>query len=750
MKRNKLTILIALLLLGAMLLASCDSEPKGPSEPPLFNEVENDYSEAISAWAEYLSYVAPEKAPVYKATAVLSGITGADGTTDELIVIVDETENFKTVTPEAPAEGTEPQEPEEVHVSTTKTIKWYNKNTGALVKTLTELTAETFDVEGTRKYDETVKPTELVKYAIEYDDYNLIKVEATTLTLKEVEEVEGAEPVVIDTQAVDSYEEKTVISYYYADGTLFLENLEDELRWRPVANAVASNAGRYLLDSEELAKTFLMDDGELVREFGYRMEYNVPVYDKDSQTYTWDSQGLSGSMVKNADDYAYLEFGGNKYVITEEIPVTIPLGDLTMFLVQGMTLSVTDKDDKALAYYETECYGITGYAILSNGNVYICEFELLNSDAEEYDISTGNEKLNVHHKIINVTDGSVTELDLGFKTSKLFNNTTKEINSFLNYTTLEITDLSNPTGALLESAEVKSGYILAEIQKYEGGVLDGDTTWAVLDESFNIVKELPAIVADQFSYPSFMDADTMIVSAKTVGSELIYYGADLKSGEISLLPDFTALNNVQLLDNGYFWNNKVYDKDWNVLRTLKGDTTSSSYTVYGGFRVINGDLYYYTYSSSLSSVPSNFDWTRLEIVATERTEYFYDWDEEKKEQVETKEVYIDYSTETETVVEDAVFLYDNVFFAVESGDDTYYNINGDVIIAEDEYDKYIESELLDRTVRYEVTKTVSGFTPIEDGYLVRVTLAYKNDTTTTTEESGIPQTFEEYEYYIIK
>ncbi|MBQ7363151.1 MAG: hypothetical protein IJW48_01735 [Clostridia bacterium] len=744
MKRNKLTLLVAVLLLGAMLLASCSPDPTDPVEPPLFNEVENNHSEAIGAWAEYLSYVAPEKTPEYKATEILSNlkINDAAEITDELIVVVEEKENFKTIPAE---EGVEGALPTEVKVSTSKTIKWYNKNTGELVKTLSQLTAEQFDVEGTWKYDETVDPAKLVWYEIVYADMytGLIRVKTTTLQLKEQEE--GAEA--LDTAAVSSYESKAAWSYYLPDGTLFLENLEGVLTKRSVDNAAAAALGRYLIDCEETGKTYLMEDGELVREFDYKAEYNVPVYDEDNCTYTWDS----GYMTKNVDDYAYFEHNGNKYVITEELPATVRVGELTMFLVQGMSIYVTDKDDKPLVSYETECYGITGYAVLSNGNIYTCEFELLARDAAEYDVLSGEDKLNVHHKLINITDGSVTELDLGFKAAKLFNNTTKEINSFLNYATLEITDFGNPTDALLESASVKDGYILAEIQKHEGGVLDGATTWAVLDESLNIVKELPAIIADQFTYPSFMDAETMIVSARTVGNEIINYAADLESGEMTLLPDTNALNRIQILNNGYFWNKKVYDKDWNVLKDFNNTvTSSSSYTVYAGFHVINGDLYYYSYSSTVESLPTVFDWTRLEITRNEKTEYVWEYDEELEKEVEKEISVVTYGTTTDFIVDDAV--YSDGIFAYGSSMDSgkIYNIDGDLIIGRETYDEYIESEKLDNTVRYSVVKTINWLGTVEDGYLAVVRLAYTNDTSTTTEDSGIPQSFTEYEYYIIK
>ncbi len=727
MKRNKLTLLVAILLLGAMLLASCD-EPTKPSDP-LFNQVENDYSETVGAWTEYLSYVAPEKTPEYTATEILSDLKLTDETPvtfmGELIMVTEIKENIKTIpVPEGAAEGTLP---EEVHVSTTTTHKFYNKNTGAHVKTLTQIIGEVFDVEGTDKYDETLDPKTQIAYELN-EVYGLIEVITVVPVLREV--AEGAEP--LDPLVVNNYEAKRTYSYYFADGTAFLENLKDELVWRNVDN---THTGRYLLDCEETGKTYLMDDGELVRTFDYRMEHNVPVYDEDSTS------------------YAYFEHNGNKYIITEEPPVTVPLGkNLTMFLVQGMSIYVTDKDDKALVSYETECYGITGYAVLSNGDIYTCEFELLSRDATEYDILAGEDKLNVHNKLIKISDGSVTELDLGFKAQKLFNNTTKEIKTFMNYTTLEITEYTHPEDALLLSASVKDGYMLAEIQKYEDGVLDGATTWAVLDETMKIVAELPAIVADQFTYPSFMNADTMIVSARAVGNEIINYAADLKSGEVTLIPDTLALNNVELLNNGYFWNNKVYSLDWRVLRDFNPSNTdsSSSYTIYTGFRIINGDLYYYEYSSSSSTPPTYPDWRCFSIKAERRVEYTYEWDDEKKNEVEVEHVYIDYNTDVKDVFDDSNFISDALVKEISNSGVTYYSIGGKELLADEVYDTKIYSEKLDSNITYEVTQEIVELIEIEDGYLAKVRLAYANDTLTTSEESGIPQNFNEYEYYIIK
>lgn len=744
MKKNKLTLIVAVLLLATMLLASCNPGGKdGSDTPPLLNKVENNHSEAIGAWAEYLSYIAPESTPNYTSTKLLSKLKEAAAIYDEIFVVEEKKENFKTVTPtpaeasestesQGGAENTEPPKPVEVLVSTTYTEKWYNKNTGALIKTFTTVVAEKTLVEGVLKYDETINPTDIVAYSINYDDNGLIRVETTTLAL--VEQEEGAEP--LDAKAVDSYEENKSISYYFADGTLFLEKLEDTLVRRSAENTSAINADRYLLDSEELGKTFLMEDGALIKEFEYKMEYNIPVYDEDSTSI-------------NGQGYAYFEKNGNKYVIKENAPVYMPMGDLYLYLVQGMSISVTDKNDKALANYEASCYGISGYAVLSNGNIYVCEFELLNRDAAEYDILSGEDKLNVNHKLISIADGSVTNLNISFKTSKLFNNTTKEIKSFLNYATLGVEEDMEHT--LLDNSKVKEGYILAEIQKYEAGNLDAATTWVILDESFNIVKELPTIIADQFTYPSFMSADVMVVSARTVGNKVLYYGANVKTGEITLLPDLDELQEVEVLKNGYFWNNKVYDLEWNELHDFNISTTStSSHNVYSNFQVINGALYYQVHSSSVQN-PTKWTVHKLTISFSQHNEMEWEYDPETGHETYVDIVVTEYNHNV-AMLTDSGYLYNGNMLVKVSGEfKKYYNINNDVLFEELTAVEYIKSDKLNSNVKYDVKKTVSRIEETENGYLVCMKLAYKeNDPSTKPEDSGLPETFTEYEYYIIK
>lgn len=755
MKRNKLTLILAVLLLATMLLTSCTQpEPEEPANEPLLNIVENDHSEAISAWAEYLSYIAPEATPNYSATEILSGLDAPADISDVIFAVEEIKENVKLVEPaleEEPGEEAgegevgegegevgaeeEPAEPIEVLVSTTYTVKWYNKDTGAFIKSFTSVIAEKTLVEGVLKYDETVNPLDLIRYDISYDENGLIMVKTTTLALVEQEEAaEGEEVEPLDLKAVSSYTEETVISYYYADGSLFLDKLDSELVYRPVDNISAMMAGRYLLDSKELGKTFLMENGAVVREFAYKMEYNIPVYDAESTNV-------------NGSGYAYFEKNGNKYVVKEDAPTYIPMGELYLYLVQGMSINVTDKDDKVLVNYTASCYGISGYVVLSNGNIFICEFELLNRDATEYDIISGEDKLNVHNKLISIADGSVTELDINFKASKLFNNTTKEIKTFMNYATLGIE--SDMEHTLLDSASVKEGYILAEIQKYEAGNLDAATTWVVLDESFNIVKELPTIIADQFTYPSFMSANVMVISARTVGNKLVYYGADVKTGEITLLPSLNSLQKVQVINNGYFWNKKVYSAEWKLLYDFNPDYSSSYYNIYDDFRIINGTLYYSYHSSSMVD---SISWSiaKIEIIANEQVRDKWEYDEELGYQVYVPETFISYSTQTTNLHDNAKFYADGIIYKTYDGYDKYYDLNSQIIVEEYLTTEFVMSEKLESSVPYQVIRTIYDIEEIEGGYLVCIRNSYTMSSDYYLETSELPLSFVEYNYYIIK
>lgn len=733
MKKSKISALIAIMLVFATLLVSCGPDDQGiigDSTNTGGSAVNNNYSASVGKWSEYLSYSGVDTLPIYTATEILEDLEldGALRGNEDLDILYGTlTETVeKTLEPTEPVDPDNPTEPETVAVANKVTTKWFDK-TGKAVKTFVSITPTSAELQDDT-IDELIDITAIAEYAISYSANGFIQVKTTTYQLKEVEapEEDGAEVEPLPIDKYSSYEKVSSYTYYNADGTVFLDGLKSTLTKRGVNNQAASEAGYYLIDSEDLGKTFLMLDGKVAREFAYGEEYDVPVYDESSKAL-------------NGEGYAYFTVGDYKYIVTEEMPITTPIGELMLVLVPGMTVKVMNANDVTVASYSTECYGISGYAVLDNGNVYVCEYQLLNKDATEYDIISADEKLKVTHKLISVTDGSVTELQRSFVPSKLFNDNTKEIKSFTNLTTLGITDLTAESySSLLDTAEVKDGFVLAEIQKYEGGNLTGESVYAVLDSNLEVVAELAPVIANQFTYPAFLDSDNMVVTARTVGNHLVHYAVNLKSGAITLAPqNFTK---VQPLDGGYFWNYKVYDASWNVLKDF---TEEDNFAYYDAeFQVINGSLYYYHINSSDSNYSHDgpFNVKRLSIVEKEGYDYDMNGNPHKGYTVEIEQVC------SKGYMADSVALIGGLD---SDGDTIYYNLEGEILFAESSGDEYVYSEKLGRDVRYTCQISVDTSFESDGAYIIVVEEEYEMQSS-TFEDSGLEESFTEYHYYIIK
>ena len=718
--KNKLLALISLLLVSVLLLASCKDPDDGSFEAEL-NPMggSSAVADAAAKWAEYISFNAPEADAIYNANKILSELETAGVVRGDILEIAEV--EAVTVIPEDEGEITEP---EEIRTGTRTTYQWYDVNTGKLVRSFVSF-APTITAGSVH---ESVDLSAVKSYAISYagDDYRVIRVDVTSYVLKEAEAPAEGEPEALDPLVRSNYDTVVTYNYYRADGSELLTNLENYINVRSVNNQSAREAGRYLVDVEELDKTFLMEYDQIVATFAYRMEYDIPVYDEET-------------VNVNGAGYAYFEYKGNKYLVNEAAAVAMPMGDLYLVLVPGITINVTDSANKALVTYTSECYGISGYAVLSNGNVYICEYELLNRDAEVYDIKSGEEKLNINHKIISVTDGSVTSLDLSYKASKIFNDNTKNIRSFLNITTMEATD-ENITSALLSSVDVADGYMLAEIQKYADGVLSSDTVFAVLNESLEIVAELPKLIANQFTYPSFVDADTMIVSTRTANNKVVYYAVDA-DGDIFVLPSVNQLKRIQPITNGYVWWNsygkcKIYDESWNLLKDYTKEDSSSNDKI--NFRVINGALYYderYYYNYEDTDEYNN-------CIRKASIEKVDNYDGEYRLELND----IDYKPNAEKSQYKGMLV--DLYSYVQRD---YYNIERNVLfsVGENRRSENVYDENNSYYYYYEADVTLDRVMTTEAGYLVRLKVEWSRSEYEYT-TTDLPISYIEYEYYIVK
>ena len=666
MKRLIALFITATLLLGC--LASCSS-PQGSGHDGGDNLgfSSKNYLDTVAKWTAYLEF---------------AGKDGNAGiTTTNKIENVSSTHNDLIITEIAQDVLNEDQSLREV-VTTTKWLTLEGKVVQTFVsKQPTFPLREGYSADG------------LVKYSFDYVDGGLILVTAEALTLKEAEE--GTEP--LDPGERSSYDLKVTYSYYFEDGSVFLTGLESALVRRVVNNNSAIAAGRYLLDSGE--KTYLMsENNELLVTFDLGMEYDVPVYDTESYTFG------------EYNDYTYFEAHGYNYVITEEKAQMMQIGDLVGYIVPGMSLTVMDGNWNVTVSYVSSCYAIVGYAVMENGNVFICEYELLSSEAEEYDILSGTEKLNVHNKLIDVKTGNVAELELGFTAQKLFNETTKSIKSF--------TSLATYTGNgfdLLDTT-VKDGYTLATVNKYEGGLINMQSTYAILDENLAIVAELPAILPDQIFYPGMISNGIMLVETLAVGNKMISYAINTKTGNAMLFPkDHSSVVHTNL---GYLVDRVIYSEGWKELYKI-----SESYT---DIQVANGDIY---------CIDSWGDAYLLKAPIDEYGWYEFDY-------------VMDFEYEESTLS----FTQDGDLIVRHSNNGTVmevYNTNGEELFGNKSEHVYVYSSKLMEDVECYKTTELLGMVDTEFGYLIITQVSVERNYS-SFEESGIPDVTTTLEYYVLK
>ena len=733
MKKTRLFSIVSLLLLVAMLFTACQpaSEPQKP-EPPTPQEYENqtvtnNYSANLAAWLKYMSYVAPEKAPVYgkadenpflekegyQASAYNGKVMVSTTVKDVTAVVEEDTTTVEKV------------------IGTESTQTWYDMNTGEVIRTFVSYTPVVEAGEADAAFD----LTKWVEYSFDTFADKMFKVTVKTPVLKVAAEDEDP----FDPAKYSSYELKTTYNYYYSDGSVFLEGLKEAAATRDVDNYSAYADGRILVDAAD--KTYLMSsDREIIKEFPLGCEYDVPVYSEEAGTPT------IGSL-----NYTYAEIGDYKYLVTEAIPEKQTIGDLSFDVMPDIQLTVFDKDFNVVLTYDANCYNVAGYTVLANGNVYVCEQYLLPGDATEYDVKASEDiKMSATHKLFNVTDGSVTELDLDFFTYSLFNDNTKEFTSYMNSASI------GGGGTPIGEVDVKDGYTVARIKKYKDGNLNQNVTYAVLDKDMKIVEELPLVLPNQQFFPAFVDADTVMIYTLAPGNEVILYSMDVKTGEVNLFNYKYKYDNYEQIDGGYLKDGVIYDYQWRVIVDIKELKHIADIDLHGfGFQVFNGKVWFKTY---VEPDPDDEDG---------KTVYYYRYVSVGKDYSSGYSVSTPYSCSNYDIsyIEDGYILY---YYRDSEGD--IYGIS----VLNTEFD-HIYSNVTNSEVRltgeneegetstflYKVTEgilttsggDVDGIRVTEDGLLITVkvtkTLKYEDDAD-DVDEYGLKAEYVSYKYYIVK
>lgn len=741
-KTNKILSIIALLLVTVMAFAACASNDTPapaptPSTPNTDATTTNtpdpytakNYSTLLAEWTKYFEYKAPDKTPTLGATEMYQTTEGEIVTLNGGFLITSLTKDVtEMIYPELSAPDAEAglpaPEPYELKLATTVNYNVYNAATGEKILSYETLVPE-FDSVTDKVVSERYSISDYGAFGINTKIIDgledLIEISKSTLVLKEGVGPEEATGEAVDPNAPaadpyeylklrSNYEVKTVYSYYYTDGTALATDLETRAEARLPRNESALGH-QFLLDIDN--KTLVLNEkAETIRTFDLGKEYDIPHFNEDSRTV-------------NLSTYTFFTVGENYYLIREaEGQVVTQIGDFNFGVVPSMSVQVMDKSFKTVATYETNCYHVSGYAVMANGNIYVCEYRLLPNDAAEYDFKFGEEKIDAVNTIINVADGSIKNVELPFVASRLLNNITKDIKSNASALALNVDNRGNN---LLDNTVIKGNYMIAEIQKYSNKELSADTVFAVLDENLTVVAELPAIFPNQFGYIGFLDSDDVIIStdknraanAVNDNNNRRNYTVNTKTGKAQLYTHLTA--NAINITNGYYFDKKMYDENWKIIKDFEKDFDTFEFV-----KVVNGRVYY-TVEESL-------------------------WENEELGYVTTKTLYYAVISDA-NAFESHIIVYDfygfsaNGDFIITMKNDikSYRNISGEILIKErfsDETDWFSGDQY---TTSYKIEATDE----VADGvYIVRCKYTY---TRGFVGESGwTTATTTCNEYYIIK
>lgn len=568
-KHSKLAALLALTV-GTSLCIGCNDKFDGlgggdnpPSEPTaieLETQANAVYKEKIAKWTEYVSYSEPEDVKKLNKTLLDNNQEDSDR---EL--------NFRT------ANGLYSK----VEASITRediglldnviTSRAYNYDiySAKLDKVIYESSgfAPAFGSDYRALNSEYLKSDERVE-TLNIDFANgIFEIISTSYQLKEDE--------FLDEDLSTNYEAIVTYSYYDKAGTALAEDLAERA-------IIRLASGYQLIDIGE--STYALANGEIIKKFPLHQEVAIPLYTNASTT---PIPGLNLSY----DSYGYFTQGDYNYCITEEQFQSVQVSqDFSMIRVPGVTFEVTNKNYDIVVKYETTGYTVMGYAVLENGNIYVCEYDMLPADAQSFDVKMGDVKMNVYHRVIDVATANVTTLDRNYVIQKIYNEATPEINTFLNAITLS---------EVYGDVNLKEGHLLAQVQKFDNGSVEQDTTTVVLNANLEIVAELPNIVENQFGYVGFLDKDVILLNTKTLDDTLVHYTADVKTGDLELYFRNVASSSIKKIDGGFIYNSKVYNYDLEEIEDLSD---------YDSIRV-NGNLVY------LSKVVYEFE--------NERKQYCY-------------------------------------------------------------------------------------------------------------------------------
>ena len=781
-KRSKLAWILAMLIGASTVISACDddggysssdsssssgSNSESSITPEEEEEIANElYKERIDKWLQYVEYNGESNT---LKTATKSTLTNKDTNQQKTTVNISaktyKTKKTGTTTANlsVPNPDYDPDANPNVSetITVTKTVgayeetSFYVKETGNLIGTFKQQTYDKIwdtDKGGYVLVDPNRKQDEVVLFEFNENVHqNLLEVKKTEYMLKAMvidpslsapidpnpDTDTGDTENAADTYAslINNYDEVVTYSYYdVTTGDKLAEGLENRATVRETN----------VVDIDD--KTYVMNEDGIAKIFDLGMEYDLPNFAKNNQQY------ITGYY----DPYVYFEQGEYGYRINEKEAIQMQISaDFAMATFPGVSVSVY-KDYNLVATYETNVYHVSGYTVLPNGNVYFCEYRQLPEDATEYDIALDVYKFDVVHTILDVTTGKTSEVANGFVASKIYTESTQNINTLLHLNTLGQDNI-------LHTMKLKEGYVLAEIETFKDGALTGDSTFAVLNsETMELVEKLPKIVDTQFGYASFVSKNHMLVMMKPVDNQALFYTVDVATGDLELFGK-NVLSSIKPLEKDCFlYNGKIYDYNLEEVADLE---SYESVTVLKDGRLLlksenlwNGDLskevYWYIgtiteqydpYSSNPNAKTKSLKTMQIFYDSTWRTSQYDDW---------TGLMSVTYN-------EDG-----NFFEMVDEGKKTVYSwscsaysdyVSKTELFKEQEIEERIW-ETYSKSAVYQVTTRIDSIQKLVDGrYLVKVSEHWEF---TRTQGYGYNEQPDEevfansgktyYTYYIIK
>ena len=267
---------------------------------------------------------------------------------------------------------------------------------------------------------------------------------------------------------------------------------------------------------------------------------------------------------------------------------------------------VIDSDYRAVIEYKvSSVYDDMTWYMLGNGNILIQGLTNMNEDRAEYDIELGKKdtKVNVDHVLIDVKNGTATEVELGYVIDRMVNNLSND-----NFELKE-------EFATFQYAEVyktgdKGTYIWSETNKIISVILDD--ALAIKQELESVVKDQsyfaginedgkllfasnPVSAEESFTYYcencGFLDASKVwdngrycwycdySVTKISLGFDTDIYYADPKDNTVGLYIDMASDEYVKV-DGGFIYKGKLYNNDCQEIYDL--EDVDRYYTIKNG------------------------------------------------------------------------------------------------------------------------------------------------------------------------